>query len=404
MPAHTRTRAARPDAIRSHNLGLVLADVHRAGTRSRSELTRRTGLTRSTIGALVTELCSLGLVVERRPESHVRAGRPSHVVEAAPDGPFVVAVSIEIDTIVVAGVGLGGLMLCRLSEAVPEDQRSPEQVATRCARLIGAVIDQMPGRARPMAVGVSVPGVVRGLDGTIVIAPNLNWRDVPMPALIADRLPAPLPVLIGNDADLGALSESLRGVARDCSDLIFINGRIGVGGGVISDGRQLHGAGGFAGELGHMGVDPSGAACHCGGTGCWETKISEQRLLALAGHPEAHGPEAVAEILAAADAGQPTAVGAVTEVCEWIGRGLGALTNIFNPEMIVVGGSLGAILSSRHDQIRAAMVSAALPGSAEAVTLVAPALGPDATLLGAAELAFGRLLLDPLRTMSTVGA
>ena len=404
MQAHSRTSAARPDAIRSHNLGVVLSDVHRAGVRSRSELTRRTGLTRSTIGALVSELCTLGLVVERRPDRHIRAGRPSHVVETAPNGPYVVAVSVEIDTVIVAGVGLGGRILARQDEAVPEDERSPEQVAARCADLADRVMHAFPRRTRPIALGVSVPGVVSRASGNIEIAPNLAWRDVPMPQLIGARMGTSLPILVGNDADLGALAEHLRGVARDCSDLIFVNGRIGVGGGVIVDGHRLHGVGGFAGEFGHMAVDPDGSACHCGSIGCWETKIGEHRLLELAGRPEAHGPIAVAETLAAADRGDRRALAAVDEVSSWMGRGLGALTNIFNPEMIIVGGTLSAVLRSRPERIRAALESAALPGAAATVSLVPPALGSDATLLGAAELAFAPLLADPLRTMAAASA
>ena len=404
MQAHSRTRAARPDAIRSHNLGVVLADVHRAGARSRSELTHRTGLTRSTIGALVSELCALGLVVERRPDRHVRAGRPSHVVETAPNGPYVIAVSVEIDTVIVAGIGLGGRILARQDEAVPDDERSPEQVAKRCANLAQRVNASLPRRSRPIAVGVSVPGVVSRATGSIEIAPNLDWRDVPMPELIAKWLGPSVPILVGNDADLGALAEHLRGVARDCSDLIFVNGRIGVGGGVIVDGHRLHGVAGFAGEFGHMAVDPDGHACHCGSVGCWETKIGEHRLLELAGHPEAHGPIAVAETLAAADRGDIQALAAVEEVSAWMGRGLGALTNIFNPEMIIVGGTLSAILRSRPERIRAALEEAALPGAAATVSLVPPALGSDATLLGAAELAFAPLLADPLRTMAAASA
>jgi predicted NBD/HSP70 family sugar kinase len=289
-------------------------------------------------------------------------------------------------------------VLARRAEGVPEDRRTPEQVAARCAALTRSVIAALPGRA-PLAMGVSVPGVVRSADGRIELAPNLDWRDVALPELLTGCLGIELPVLVGNDADLGALSEHLRGVGRDCDNLIFLNGRIGVGGGVIVDGRQLRGAGGLAGEFGHMGVDPDGEVCHCGNVGCWETKISEQRLLRLAGHPDAHGPAAVAETLAAADNGDDRAEAAVREVCAWMGRGLGALTNIFNPQLIVIGGTLAAVLQSRAGQIRTALEGAAVPASAAAVRLVPPALGADAMLLGAAELAFDRLLLDPLRTM-----
>ncbi len=399
-PASGRTKPARPEAIRGHNLGLVLSEVHRAGTRSRAELTRQIGLNRSTIGALVAELGELGLLTERRPDTHRRAGRPSHVVEPALPGPFALAVAVEIDTLVVAAVGLGGTVLARIDETVPETRRTPAHIATRCARLAHAVVEQLGPVARPIGMGISVPGTVRRYDGSIEHAPNLGWRDVPMPALISDRLEFGVPVRVGNDADLGALSEHLRGVARDCANLVFINGRIGVGGGVIVDGHQLHGAGGFAGEFGHMVIDPAGLPCHCGNAGCWETRIGEQRLLTLAGHTTGPGPVAVQEVMAAAAAGEPSAVAALTEVGEWIGLGLAALTNVFNPEMIVVGGTLATLLATHHDCIRAALDRAALPGPAQMVSLVTPAFGAESSLLGAAELAFQHLLDNPLAVMA----
>ena len=148
---------------------------------------------------------------------------------------------------------------------------------------------------------------------------------------------------MANEADLGALAELRRGAAVDAQHVLFISGEVGVGGGLIVDGQQLTGAGGFAGEVGHMPVNPDGRTCRCGSVGCWETEIGEGALLRRAGHPPDAGREEVEAVLREAAAGAPDVLEALDAVGRWLGFGLAGLVNVFNPQVVVLGGLFGRI-------------------------------------------------------------
>lgn len=388
--------AARPDAIRRHNLGLLLGQIHRDGALTRAELTQRLGLSRSTIGALVADLAELGLVDERVPVGGARAGRPSHVVGPRADGPFAVAVDIDITHVTTAAVGLGGTVLARHVVATDPSPAPPEAVARHIVEAVPALQSQVGGDAWPIGIGVSVPGTVNRRDGLVEFAPNLVWRHEAFGAILGALAPPDLPVVIGNDADLAVLAEHLRGAGRGCDDLIYLIGRIGVGAGIICSGIPLSGHDGYAGEVGHNVVDASGPPCHCGKRGCVETYIGENALFALAGRRETPTEERVEALFADAVAGDERAAAAIRSVAESLGRAVASLVNVLNPQKVVLGGSLACVFRFAREDVERALDSYALATARRAVELCAPGLGTDSALLGAAELAFARLIEDPL--------
>ena len=246
-------------------------------------------------------------------------------------------------------------------------------------------------------------GVVRRSDGFVSMAPNLGWRDVPLGSWLARALDVPVPIAVANDADLGVLVEHRRGAAIGADNVLFISGEYGVGGGVIVDGLPLTGVAGYAGEVGHMPINPNGTACRCGSIGCWETEVGEAALLRLAGRPTGGGGAEVDAVLREADAGSPAALSALDHVGRWLGIGLAGLINIFDPELIVLGGTFGRIHPFIADVLEAELDRRALAGPRRLVRIVPAILGADAPLLGAAELAFEPLLADPAAWLPTRG-
>ncbi len=395
-----RTAPARTDTVRRHNLALVLRQVHLHGALTRAELTARSGLSRSTIGGLVTELSLLHLVRESVPIGGTRAGRPSHVVEPRSDGPFVVAVDIDLEHITTAAVGIGGRVLARYVVAIPPGPVRPEQVARHVADAIPVLQQRAGALARPVGIGISVPGTVDARTGVVGLAPNLGWHDVAFGPLMDAVAPAGLPVWIGNDADLAVLAEHRRGTARGYDDVIYLFGRGGVGAGILVDSRPLRGSGGLAGEIGHTVLDPAGLACHCGGRGCVETYMSDTALLRLAGRHVGRGGSQsgdgrVREVLRAAAAGEPQSLQAVRTLAGYLGRVVANLVNLLNPQLVVTGGLLRDVLLLARPEVEAALERHALASARDMVELRPSGLGPDSSLLGAAELAFGPLLADP---------
>jgi predicted NBD/HSP70 family sugar kinase len=394
-----RAGAARPEEIRRHNLGLLLEQVHRDGELTRAELTQRLGLNRSTIGALVAELTDLGLIDERVPTGNERAGRPSHVVAPRADGPFAIAVEVDVDSVVTAAVTLGGDVLARYDHNLPAHGTTPYDIAARIAADVEELFASLPLGARSVGIGVSTPGTVAPTTGgRVEHAPNLEWRDEPFGAILTERLPPGIAVAFGNDANLGALAEHLRGAARGFHDAVYLTGKIGVGGGVIVDGKLLSGAGGFAGEVGHMLLDPSGPPCHCGSRGCVETYVGEEALLRMAGRTGPPTRESVAEVMRAARAGEPDALRGVRSVGEALGRTIANLVNLLNPQVVITGGSLATVLELCRAEVEHEIDMRAMSEARRSVQLRTAGLGENSSLIGGAELAFGPLLADPVGT------
>jgi predicted NBD/HSP70 family sugar kinase len=228
------------------------------------------------------------------------------------------------------------------------------------------------------------------------MAPNMNWRGEPLGSRLATALDLPFPIAVANEADLGAIAEHRRGVGRGADQMLFVSGDVGVGGGLIIDGQPMTGLAGYGGEIGHMPVNPvAGTACGCGSIGCWETEIGAAALLRRAGLPADGGHRAIDRLLAEADAGVPTPVEALEHVGCWLGIGLAGLVNTFNPGLVVLGGLVGRIYPRVADVVERELDRRALAAPRALVRIVPAALGEDAPLVGAAELAFEPVLADP---------
>lgn len=385
--------------MRRHNLAALLRHVHSHGPTSRAELTRVLQLNRSTIAALVEDLVARGLVEEHGATGRRAPGRPSNVVRMRADRLAVLAVVLGVDAVVTAAVAPGGQVIHDTQVSLDdESSRAFERVLTTVGQEAKTIANRLPAGVEIVGMGAAVPGVVRRQDGLVHQAPNLGWNDVPLGARLASRLRrrlgVELPVACRNDASLGALAEHTRGAAIGVSNLLYVYGEVGVGGGIVADGHLLEGANGYAGEVGHMQVNPSGPACRCGSSGCWETEIGEDALVTLAGRCPG-GRAVVQEVLQAAQAGEPAARRAVDAVAHWAGVGLANLVNCLNPEMVVLGGLLADLLELAGAEMRTQMRSGLVTPAHLGVQLVAPKLGAESVLLGAAEVALEPILSDP---------
>jgi predicted NBD/HSP70 family sugar kinase len=385
----------RSETVRRANLAAIVRALHLRGPLSRSSLVAQTGLTRSSIRALIGEFVAAGMVDEERAESLGTPGRPSSLVRPNPESATVLAIEIGVDSLAMALVGLGGVVL--ESSRIDRDRGhlGVDEIAADIAQLTAGVRADPRVRDSIVGVGVAVVGVVRRPDGLVRVAPNLGWRDVPLGERLATALGLPVPIAVANDADLGALGEARRGTARDADTVLFIAGDVGVGGGLIVDGVPLTGIAGYGGEVGHIPVRADGLPCSCGSHGCWETEIGAHALLRLAGRPVDGGRAEIEAVVAAAERGEPRAVAAVEEVGRWIGFGLAGLVNVFNPRLVVMGGLFVRMLPLVSDIVSAELNHRTLPATRRLVTVMPATLGIDASLIGAAELAFEPLLDDP---------
>lgn len=373
-------RPGGPERAASANLSTILRRVHRAGPASRAELTRETGLNRSTISGLVSELVERGLVLEVEPRSTKQVGRPSPVVQAS---STVVAIAIvpEIDAVTMALVTFDRQVLRRVrfeTETIPTVVEAVEIAS----RLLGELREDLTPEHRIAGIGVAVPGLVRAADGCVRWAPHLGWRDEPLGGLLEEA--TGFPVLAANDANLGARAENLFGAAIDATHMLYMNGGpSGIGGGIIVNGELVNGAEGYAGEFGHnrVAAPPDSDATE----GELEQSVNQQRLLSVLGLRSASLDELEAALVADERA----------EVRAEVHRQLGILSvgvrnmiNILNPEKVVLGGFLGALFDLESDYFLDLLASHTLQPPWESVTVVRAELGSDLLLIGAAELVF----------------
>lgn len=385
---------ATQDEVRRSNLSLVLTLLHRRGALSRSQIVATTGLNRSTVGDLVSELVELGLARESAGVSG-GVGRPSLRVEPVAEAATVLALDMRVERTVAAVVGLGGTVFARREQR--HAGASERDLLAQVCEISRQVIAEGPGLASWVGTGVGVPGVVRTHDGLVRFAPNLGWVDVPLGDLVAQSFGSSFggarPVAVRNDSDLGVLAEQMRGAAAEADNVIYLSGDVGIGGGLLIDGRPLVGAGGYGGEVGHMRVNPGGQVCRCGAVGCWETEIGQDAIVRASGAPD------IDAALARAAGGDERAGSALVEVARWLGIGLASLVNIANPQVIVLGGHLGAIYDAQPTLVDR-FVDGALPAPREQARILCAALGAEGTLIGASELAFTGLLADPVGVLS----
>ena len=202
----------RSETVRRANLSTIVRELHLRGPLSRSDLVRSTGLTRGAIRGLIGELAESGLVREERSAPVGTPGRPSPLVRPRHDRATVLALDIAVDSIGAALVGLGGQVIDHVRVDRARGHLAAERIATDLARLALPLIHGHGARDSLIGIGVAMVGVVRLSDGLVRLAPNLGWQEVPLGELLAQRLKLGLPVMVANEADLGALAEHRRGV------------------------------------------------------------------------------------------------------------------------------------------------------------------------------------------------
>ncbi|HSL32510.1 MAG TPA: ROK family transcriptional regulator [Candidatus Limnocylindrales bacterium] len=324
---------------REHNHRLVLRTVYDFGPISRAEVARSTGLTRTTVSDVVADLLEDGIVEElgRGPSS---GGKAPILLGIVDDARLVVGLDLGEGTFSGALVNLRG-EISRVVE-LPVGGRDGDEALALVFRLVDELIDG--AGATPLGIGVGTPGLVDTRSGTIRWAVNLDWQDLPLGGLLAERYG--LPANVANDSQAAALAEYTFGPeARRRANLVTIRVGRGVGAGLILNGSLFQGDGFGAGEIGHVAFVDDGAACRCGRFGCLETVASSRaivaRAAALATELDAPLPSAdptFETIVEAFAAGHPAARTAALEAARFLGRAVAGLIGALNVGRIVIDG------------------------------------------------------------------
>ena len=400
----TSSGGADQGTVRRANLSLVLRSLREGGARSRARLAADLGLNKATVSSLVTELRERGLVREGSAERGA-VGRPGTIVEIDGAGAYGLGAEINVHHVSTRAVDLTGAVVSERRTSLDTRGLEPDEVVDRLVELVqGTLADLTALGAAPVSAVVGVAGLVDHDRGTVSVAANLGWQDVNLSTLLRSRLGDPDYVVeVDNEANLAAVAEATPG-DPERRDILVIHGEVGIGGGIVADGRPYPGRRGYAGEFGHMVVDRDGDRCGCGRTGCWETVIGLSHLIDLAAaddgddllrSPVLDLEGIVDEIGRRAAAGDERTLAALSEVGRWVGIGAAILTNVLNPGMIVLSGYLGEIGEWIRPEVESGLAAGVLAPDAGGTRIALSTLGFSAAVHGAAAVAIDHVYDDP---------
>jgi glucokinase-like ROK family protein len=404
-----RYRTGDQNWVRERNLSIVLRYIWEAGEPiARARLTEISGLNKSTMGNLLTQLQAWGFVREMG-TVNVGPGRPGVMIDIDPDGGRLIGAEIGVDFISVVLTDLKANVVWRRKIETNDLARQQAHVIELTEGLVQEAIDQARESGhRLLGIGLGLPGLIDHATGTLLFAPNLGWNNVPFRDMW-QRFG--VPVIVENEANAAALGEYMLGVAKHVENFIYLSAGVGLGGGLMIGGKLYGGVGGYAGEIGHMTLAPDGPPCACGNRGCWETFVGPTAILnrirqaALEGHtpllmtlPEVAGDVSairMRHVFEAAERSETTVVQALDEVGRYFGIGVASLLNALNPSLVVLGGVLSLagpyiLPRAEHEVARRALVAARAN-----VELKLSAFKFDACVMGGVSLIMREVLNNP---------
>ncbi len=397
MSLKTSFRTGDQALVREINLSHIMQRLFAHGKLSRSAMAEMTGLNKSTVSSLVQELIEMGFVREVGVVSG-NVGRPSILLELNPQAGYIVSCELGVDFISIVCTNFGAEVLWRHRESM-RAARHQQAILDRMVALVhealAAGMAGCEGRCGLMGLALGVPGLVDEASGTLLFAPNLVWQDVPLRDILSHAFEG-IPVFVDNEANMAALGENLYGAAKGYDEVLFISAGVGLGGAIVRNGQLLRGTTGFAGEFGHMTMDPDGEPCNCGNRGCWETQVSQSAVFRTIRQAIQGGQSSVLQnmtgrdldqlsiplVVAAAEAGDAVALDALRQVGRYLGIGIASLVNALNPDRIVFGGILSLAGSFLLPVMEAEVQQRALRWNREAARIVLAQHGSDACLMG----------------------
>jgi len=394
--------------VKDLNKAIVLNAIWNQPDICRAEISRLSGLNRATVSSLVEELIADGYVVESG-IGESALGRKPVMLRANGNACVMAGVDLGVDYAKLAMADFAMNVLATETLPVSENP-NPEDVVTMIGARIHQLVEGAPDTVRGLAgIGLGVPGLVDSDRGILAFAPNLRWENVPLRALIQSEFD--VPVFIDNEANAGAIGEKRFGAGRGVQNILYFSAGIGIGAGVLVDGRLLSGSRGYAGEVGHFTMNQGGLKCGCGNQGCWETVASEsaaisrvksaiaagrQTLLQEVMSSRASGGEwsrlTADDLLDACESGDAVAIEALEETGRNLGTGIAGFVNAFNPELVILGNSMGRMRGFVLDEAQREMRKRALPQLAHGLQIVPAMLGSDACVIGAISMVLNKIL------------
>jgi glucokinase-like ROK family protein len=395
--------------VRQINLSLIMHALWTDSPISRARLSQKTKLNKTTVSDLINELNERGFVREIGMQTS-GTGRPATLLTLNPAAGYIVSCEIGVGFVEVLVTDFAPNAIWQIKEPINPGTTQSEIIDRVLALLHEAVKRGKSSADKLLGIAVGIPGMVDHISGNILFAPNLKWRNVPLRALLdAENFGAP--IFVDNEANMAALGEHYFGAAQEYSEILYLSGNVGLGGGFLSNGKLRRGASGMAAEYGHMTMDPHGELCNCGNYGCWETLVSQNSLYKKIINAVQSGETSlltekvqgqwerlsVEMIVEAAHAGDKVATRSLEEIGHSLGVGIASLLNALNPEIVVLGGILSIASEFLFPVVNEEIQKRALQWNRETVKVVRAAHGSDACAKGGTATVYQSILSQAKR-------
>ena len=413
MSVRSRYQAGDQSMLRQMNLSAIMNHIRVDSPISRTLLADTTGLNKATVTNLVNELIDARLIREIGLENGA-LGRPSMLLSINPQAGYIVSAEIGVNFLTVIAVDFALNEITRIDEELDQDT-SVDQVWNLLRLSILKVIDacRQGEYGSLFGVALGVPGLVDYQTGTLLFAPNLGWRDIPLKNKLQEFIE--VPVLVDNEANLAALGEFYFGAGYQHNDVLYLSAGVGLGGGIIRDGHLFRGEGGMAGEFGHITMDPEGELCGCGNRGCWETQVSLKALNRLVARSLQESVDSIllqqingdsskldiSLIVRAAKNGDRLAADSLNAIGRTLGIGIASCINSLNPGVVVFGGYMSQAWEFLEPAILKELDSRALYWSRKNTRVVLARHGKNACVMGGAAAVHQAVLANPLAAVNT---
>lgn len=406
MVSTTQNHTSYQTLVRELNLSVIMDHLRTSAPISRAELAETTGLNKTTVSSLVFDLIERHFVQEVGLVSS-GYGRPAIKLKLNPTAGFIVSCEIGVDFILVICTDFAPSIIWRHEEYIDASIGQRAILDRALAILLQAIEIGCPAYGTILGMAVGVPGLVDQQSGVLLFAPNLGWKDLAIRSILYESFNEPL--FVDNEANFAALGEHYFGAAQGYNEVLYISAGVGLGGGIVHDGRVYSGMTGVGAEFGHMTMDPDGEVCMCGNRGCWETQVSQQALFRniwrridrgdasrltdmTVGR---HASLTVPLVVDAARSGDIVAVDALETIGHHLGIGIASLVNILNPELVVFGGILSLAGEFLMPMIEQEVNQRALKWNREAMKLVLAKHGSDACVMGGVAAVYQAILAQP---------
>ncbi|WLR61753.1 ROK family protein [Guptibacillus hwajinpoensis] len=326
--------------VKRGNKSIVLQVIKDNTPISRADIAKMTGLNKSTVSSLVSELLLEELIYESGPGESSGGRRPVMLLFNELAG-FSIGIDLGVNYMLGILTDLNGNIV--KEEKLNFYDLTYKKIESQLIAMIKSLSMNTPScKYGVIGIGIGVPGIVNK-DGEILLAPNLGWKNIRLKTIIEDEFA--IPVIIENEANAGAYGEKKFGVGQAFDNIVYVSAGIGIGVGLLLNGKLYQGHEGFSGEMGHMTIDVNGLECRCGNKGCWELYASENTLLKKAKELKLNphkGKELCLDALIKLANTDQRSADLFEEIGTYLGIGINNIINIFNPEQVIIGNRLAS--------------------------------------------------------------